>query len=188
MKKIIYTIGAFIMASNIFSVFKSSASNGDLTLQTSQEPSIYNGHRSHASHSSHYSSINSNKPNYRERLRSFLSSPSQFFTCIQSYFSNKNWNVDYMNILPSQEINVIDNPLSGSFLIITLSNASDIIRQYYVPLENDTRTFYWETMKDGFNNYSGRNPEYIQSCDFDKSLKQVIQSEVKSFQKQNLSW
>lgn len=63
MKKIIYTIGAFIMASSFFSIFKAMASGGDLTLQSNQEPSIFTGHHSHSSHSSHashYSGIDHN--------------------------------------------------------------------------------------------------------------------------------
>lgn len=61
MKKFIYTVGACIMASSIMSIFKAHATNGDLTLQSSDEPSIYSGHRSHCSHASHYSMHRSNK-------------------------------------------------------------------------------------------------------------------------------
>ena len=185
MKKFLFTVISFLLAYNIFkpSIF---ASDNSLILESSQEPSIYSGHHSHCSHASHYSSRSSDGPNYRDRLKSFLSSPSLFYSNVQSYFAKKGLNVDCMSILPAQEINVIGKPFSGSVLIITLSDGSDMITQFYVPFEGDKQTFFWETSKNGFHNNSGRSPDYLESCDFDDSLFQYINTEINNFQKQNL--
>lgn len=56
MKKIMFSIFSFILAYNIFRP-NILASDNVLTLEPSQDPSIYSGHASHCSHASHYSSF-----------------------------------------------------------------------------------------------------------------------------------